>query len=61
MTLVSNVPTPFHAEQEISLPGRTIAQPMTEWEISVSNRTILGKLKMHTRWRKILGLNWSEE
>ena len=30
---------------------------MTEWAISVPNRTTLGKLipKVHTRWRKILG------
>ena len=40
MTLISNVPTPFHAEQEISLSDRDIAQTMTEWEISVSTKTL---------------------
>ena len=37
MTLVSYVPTPFHAENEIALPDRTIDQPMREWDTSVSN------------------------
>ena len=63
VTLVSNVPTPFHnyvqpvTEQEITLPNRNITQPMTEWEISVPNRTTLGKSipKLHTRQRIILG------
>ena len=54
-TLVSNEPIPFHAKQEISLPDRAFAQPMMEQEISVPNRTILGKLKTYTKQRKILG------
>ena len=41
MTLVGNVPTPIHAEQEISSSDRNIAQTMTEWKISVSNKTSL--------------------
>ena len=63
MALVSNVPTAFHAEQEISLSDRNIVQPMTDQEISVSNKTTLGRLipKIHIRQRKILGSNWSEE
>ena len=60
VTLVSDVPTPFHAEhdislpngttdqpmtgQQISLPDRAIDQHMTEQEISVSNKTTLGRL-----------------
>ena len=43
MALISDVPTPFHNH----------AQPMTKWEISVSNKTILSKLKTHTRHRNI--------
>ena len=63
MVLISDVPTQFHNHahpmtgQEISLPYRAIAQPMTKWEFSVSNKTTLGRLspKIHTRKRKILG------
>ena len=45
MTLISDLPTPFHNH----------AQSLTEWEISVPSRIILGELKTHVRWRKILG------
>ena len=53
--LVNDVPTPFHAEQDISLPNGTIGLSKTEGEIP--NRNIIGKSisKLHTRWRKILG------
>ena len=49
--LVSDVPTPFHAEQEILLPNGTT-------DLSkIPNRNIIGKLisKLHTRWKGILG------
>ena len=41
----------------MSMPGRTTTQTITEQEISVPNRTILGEIipKVHTRQRKILG------
>ena len=57
MTLVSDIPTPFHAEHEILLPNGTIDLSKTEGEIPVPNRNILGKSipKLHTRQRKILG------
>ena len=57
VTLVSDVPTPFHAVHEILLPSGTIILSKTEGEIPVPNRTILGKSipKLHTRWRKVLG------
>ena len=57
MTLVSDKPTPFHAEHEILLPNGTINLSKTEGEIPVPNRNILGKsiLKLHTRQRKVLG------
>ena len=50
--LVSDVPPPFHAEQEILLPNGTINLSKTEGEIP--NRNIIGKsiLKSHTRQRK---------
>ena len=57
VTLVSDVPTPFHADHEILLPNGTIDLCKTEGEISVPSRHILGKSisKLHTRWRKVLG------
>ena len=57
VTLVSDVPTPFHAEHEILLPNGTTDLSMTEGEIPVPNRNILGRSipKLHNRWRKILG------
>ena len=57
VTLVSDIPTPFHAEHEILLPNGTINLSKTEGEIPVPNRNILGKSipKLHTRWRKVLG------
>ena len=57
VTLVSDVPTPFHAAHEILLPNGTIDLSMTEWGISVPNRNILGNSipKLHTRQRKVLG------
>ena len=72
VTLVSDIPTPLQAENEIALPDRTIDQPMKEQDTSVSNKTAPGKSipKIHTRWRKVLGsklarreflLEWSEE
>ena len=58
MTLVSDVPTPFHAEQEILLPNGTTDLSKTEGEIPIPNRNIIGKSlpKLHTRHRKFLGL-----
>ena len=41
--LVSDVPTPFHADHEILLPNGTIDQCKTKGEIPVSNRNIIGK------------------
>ena len=54
---ISDVLTPIHAEQEISLPNRTIDQSMTEWEMSILNQNIAGQLipKLHTRHRKVSG------
>ena len=43
LALISDVPTSFHNH----------AQPITKWEISVSNKTILGKLKTHTREKNV--------
>ena len=57
VSLVSDIPTLFYAEHEISLPNETIDLCKTEREISVPNRNILGKSisKLHTRQRKVLG------
>ena len=57
VTLVSNTPTPFHAEHEILLPNGTINLSKTEGEIPIPNRNILGNSipKLHTRQRKVLG------
>ena len=54
---ISDVPTQIHAEQEISLPDRTIDQCKTEQEMSNLSQNIPGKLipKLHTRCRKVLG------
>ena len=59
VTLVSDIPTPFHAEHEILLPNGTINLSMAEGKISVPNRNILGisMSKFHTRCRKVLGSN----
>ena len=59
VTLISDVPTPFHAEHEILLPNRPIDLSMAEGEISAPNRNILGKSmsKLHTRQRKVIGSN----
>ena len=43
VTLVSDVPTPFHAEYEILLAKGTVNLSKTEGEILVPNRNILGK------------------
>ena len=43
VTLVSDIPTPFHAEHEILLPNGTINLSKTEGKIPVPNRTSLGK------------------
>ena len=43
VTLVSDVPTSFHAEHEILLPNGTIDLSKTEVEIPVPNRNILGR------------------
>ena len=55
--LVSDVPTPYHADHEILLPNGTIDLCKIEGEILVPSRNILGKTipKLHTRWRKVLG------
>ena len=55
--LISDVPIPFHAEQEILLPNGIIDLCKTVGEIPVPSRNILGKPvpKLHTRWRKVLG------
>ena len=57
MTLVSDTPTPLHAEHEILLPNGTINLSRTEGEIPVSNRNIPYKSipKLHTRQRNVLG------
>ena len=57
MNLVSDIPTPFHAEHKIALPNGTIDLCKTEGDIPVPNRNILGKSisKLHTRQRKVLG------
>ena len=49
--LVSDVPTPFHADHEILLPNGTIDLCKTEGEIPVPGRNIQGKSlpKLHTR------------
>ena len=56
VTLVSDIPTPLHAEHEILLPNGTINLSMAEGEIPVPNRNILGKSipKLQTRQRKVL-------
>ena len=55
MILVSDIPTPFHVEQEIYYP----MGPSTclRWKGRFQNRNIIGKSipKLHTRRRKILG------
>ena len=50
VNLVSDIPTPFHAEHEISLPIETIELSRTEEEVLVPNRNSLGKSisKLHT-------------
>ena len=54
VNLVSDIPTPFHAEHEISLPSETIDLSKTEGEVPVPSRNILGKSisKLHTRQEK---------
>ena len=55
--LVSDVPTPFHAEHEILLPNGTTELCKTEGDIPVPSRNILGKSipKLYTKQRKVLG------
>ena len=50
VNLVSNIPTPFHAEDEISLPNEAIDLSRTKKEVRVPNRNSLGKSisKLHT-------------
>ena len=57
VNLVSDIPTPFHAEQEIFLPNQTIDLWKAEGGIPVPSKNIPGKPtpKLHTRQRKVLG------
>ena len=51
VSLVSDIPTPFHEEHEISLPSEANDLCKMEGEISIPNRNIRGKLmsKLHAR------------
>ena len=69
VTVVSDVPTPFHnhaqlmTKQEISMPDRTTTQPVAKWEISVANKLFqVNQFQNYIQDRETFwDLNWPEE